>query len=816
MDTKWNSTDKGEALERFAAEEVREAVETEKAVKVLRPGGRVKALAGFLAFFLGAALALSSLGAAGNRIAWERDPSPRWETDWQETDAFRTEVSSYLREFLTIGAGGTVDFYYGEYCWDGGYSDTVVEQEAIRSWWGFGPVTEAVAVDRGILASEQEPVFSDSPSPAEGEPEHEREPDAAYQADKNVLYYIRNGEIKDGKIYSNMDAGLDKLLARSVEGYNFYLQFVDGKVSIFKDGQTLDVYGDGYYDGDSQWFVPGYDNFPVSEQLEGVKVVMAVRETPIPYYSADYKTGGASYYSGFYSIARQVKESRSFYETQGLLLFIAMWCLVAWFLLRESTEPVNRKIASWTAHIWTEARFLLVLGCLLWAFLPGLANTDLFWSLKYGLGWALDNGFMWRSGYYESAAQWAASLGRLLLTNVPGLLALFWLCWLIHNDHRYNPREARRSLLRALFRALRAGDLKRGVEKRLARNAGAGILALGTLVLAGLANLAALIFRTFHFSYYPSVTIDGVTLFVQLPLALLEIPLVLALLRLWRSRGLARDIAALADQVEAVRAGDLSRPLILPEDADLRQTAESLNDIQAGMKAALEEQTRSERMKVELVSNVSHDLKTPLTSILSYAGLLRQEDLPPAAADYAQIIDQKAQRLKTMVEDVFEISKAAADQLPVHLERLDLGKLLRQTLADMDGPIQASGLAIRAELPEEPVMITADGRRLYRVFQNLLDNALRYALEGSRIYLSLKTAGGTAEASVRNTSRSELPEGVDFTARFVRGDASRTDGGSGLGLSIAKSFTEACGGSFRVETVADLFTAVVTFPVEGD
>ena len=292
--------------------------------------------------------------------------------------------------------------------------------------------------------------------------------------------------------------------------------------------------------------------------------------------------------------------------------------------------------------------------------------------------------------------------------------------------------------------------------------------------------------------------------------------LVWALYCAWWSRGLARDIAALADQVEAVRAGDLERPLVLPEDADLRRTAESLNDIQAGMRAALAEQTRSERMKVELVSNVSHDLKTPLTSILSYAELLRQEDLPPAAADYAKIIDQKAQRLKTMVEDVFDISKAAADQLPVHLERLDLGKLLRQTLADMDGPIQASALTFKAELPEEPVMITADGRRLYRVFQNLLDNALRYALEGSRVYLRLKTAEGTAEASVRSTSRTELPEGVDFTARFVRGDSSRTDGGSGLGLSIAKSFTEACGGSFRGETVADLFTAVVTFPVEGD
>ena len=190
-----------------------------------------------------------------------------------------------------------------------------------------------------------------------------------------------------------------------------------------------------------------------------------------------------------------------------------------------------------------------------------------------------------------------------------------------------------------------------------------------------------------------------------------------------------------------------------------------------------------------------------------------QQGLEGAAADYARIIDEKARRLAVMVQDVFEVSKAASGQLPVHLERLDFAKLLRQTLADLEGPISQSGLTFRMELPEIPVMITADGRRLYRVFQNLIDNALKYALAGSRVYLSLKTEAGRAEASLRNTSREELPTGVDLTARFVRGDASRTDGGSGLGFSIASSFTEACGGDFHVETLADLFTAVVSFPL---
>ena len=169
-----------------------------------------------------------------------------------------------------------------------------------------------------------------------------------------------------------------------------------------------------------------------------------------------------------------------------------------------------------------------------------------------------------------------------------------------------------------------------------------------------------------------------------------------------------------------------------------------------------------------------------------------------------------------MVQDVFEVSKAAADQLPVHLERLDFAKLVRQTLADMADPIEKSGLAFRVELPEGEVPITADGKRMYRVFQNLIQNALQYALPGSRVYVTLTVSGSRAETAVRNTSRQELPKGVDFTARFVRGDESRTDGGSGLGLSIAKSFTEACGGQFRVETVADLFTAAVSFPLAGE
>ena len=166
-----------------------------------------------------------------------------------------------------------------------------------------------------------------------------------------------------------------------------------------------------------------------------------------------------------------------------------------------------------------------------------------------------------------------------------------------------------------------------------------------------------------------------------------------------------------------------------------------------------------------------------------------------------------------MVQDVFEVSKAASGELSLHTERLDLGKLLRQTLADMDEAVSQSSLTFRTELPEAPVWITADGDRLYRVFQNLVQNVLEYSLEGSRVYVTLDAGKDAATVRLKNISRTELPPGVDFTARFVRGDQSRTDGGSGLGLAIASSFTAACGGALRVSTDADLFTVEVEFPL---
>ena len=754
MDTKWNSMDRApeEPLEQ-AAEPIQD--EVKEGDSVPKRGRHVKAVIAFLAFVLGVSLVLGSLGAMAGRLIAQRG-SPEWQvSDWQETEAFRAEVADYLQDFLSLGAGEHLNWYGTNVVQEGGYGSA--------RWYG---VTYSDAIEADSDFSSSSPVPSDK--------------DLYYRNDKSVLYRVTNA--KKDIYYSNVDDSQALSIYNKLpEGYNFMLAFLHGKVTIVKDGQTLDVYGDGIYDADSDWFVPGYENFPAGEGVEDVSVYMAVRETPLQYFTQNGVQTARMYW-----VYERLQEARAFYFRQAVLLGAGVLFLLLWLALRREKRLADQKLASWTLHVWTEPRFLAVAACLLWMTAGNPAMSELVWAFRYEI--------------FESWDYWAGLVGRYLLllpvSNIPALLGLVWVLWLIHNDHRYNPKEKRRSLWRLISIRLPRYTF----QKRMNWLNRAAAVLVCVFPAAGVLLTISLGLSPQHWLFW----------------LMAAVPVIAAaalLLILRKHTALARDIGLLSGQVEAIRSGDLSTPLDLPENADLRQTAEALNDIQAGLHTALAEQTRSERMKVELVSNVSHDLKTPLTSILSYAELLRQEPLEGAAADYARIIDEKAQRLRSMVQDVFDISKAAADQLPVRLERLDLAKLLRQTLADMDDPIQASHLTFKIGLPDTPVEIVADGRRLYRVFQNLIQNALQYALEGSRVHLTLTTGAGKAAASLRNVSREELPQGVDFTARFVRGDESRTDGGSGLGLSIASSFTQACGGEFRVETVADLFTAVVTFPL---
>lgn len=288
------------------------------------------------------------------------------------------------------------------------------------------------------------------------------------------------------------------------------------------------------------------------------------------------------------------------------------------------------------------------------------------------------------------------------------------------------------------------------------------------------------------------------------------------LLEFFQQSRLLKDMASVVNKLTEMKAGKGQEPLILSRHSMLGFAAKDLNELEKGIEKAVEQQNRSNRMKVELLTNVSHDLKTPLTSIINYADLLCEEELPENAAEYAKALQKKAYRLKNMVQDVFDLSKATSGNLVVEKAVIDLVKLIRQTLADMDERIAESDLTFKLNISREPLLIEADGEKLYRVFQNLFVNALQYSLENSRVHVQLLEEDGFAVAKVKNTSRQELDfDTAEIVERFVRADSSRTTEGSGLGLSIVQSFVEACGGQFKVETDADMFTASVRFPLTG-
>ncbi len=243
----------------------------------------------------------------------------------------------------------------------------------------------------------------------------------------------------------------------------------------------------------------------------------------------------------------------------------------------------------------------------------------------------------------------------------------------------------------------------------------------------------------------------------------------------------------------------------------------TFEEINKGFNESLEEQMKSERMKVALITNVSHDLKTPLTSIISYVDLLsKEENLSDPAKDYVKILSDKSSRLKNMVSDLFDLAKSTSGNMLVELENLDLKKLIEQTLADMQDKVDKSGLMIKVKLPEKPIGILADGKKLYRVFQNVIDNAIKYSMKGTRVYIDLFERDSNAVVTIKNTAGYEM----DFTAeeilqRFNRGDKSRTTEGSGLGLSIAESYTNVCGGDFKVDLDGDLFKVKISFKLSG-
>ena len=247
---------------------------------------------------------------------------------------------------------------------------------------------------------------------------------------------------------------------------------------------------------------------------------------------------------------------------------------------------------------------------------------------------------------------------------------------------------------------------------------------------------------------------------------------------------------------------------------DFKRHGENLNSIGVGMTAAVEQRLKSERMKTELITNVSHDIKTPLTSIINYADLIEKEKCDnPTITEYAGVLHRQSDRLKRLIDDLVEASKASTGNLEVLLAPCEVGVMLTQTAGEYEQKLQEKDLVLVTNQPEQPIKIMADGRRLWRVFDNLMNNVCKYAQRSTRVYLTLEEKNGQAIISFKNISREPLNLSADeLLERFVQGDNSRKSEGNGLGLSIAKSLTELQNGTMELTTDGDLFKVVLRFP----
>ncbi len=781
-----------------------------------------KKIISFIMFFLGVSLSLGSfaeilrLKPAGVRI-WQLDRM--LEDDYQESRRFREYVERRLEDFLLMAAGG--DGLWGIWGYDGylyedfGYGGWNLPTQAVEGDLLEAGQLEGIQSELGVCQEEMEsyPEFAEQRKPLTDEQKknlaqkyHEN-----IKGDKNLLYTVSyDGKVLYGNSETLMEEGIPSVpegIPSVPEGYNFLLYFDGEKARIYKDGEEIDVYGDGYYRDESDWYLPGYANFQADDTVKKASVCIAVAKDPVLYTEGAYGSGGARQYdNSLYWMNANQKDRRAnivrgFYGLSAglVLLFLA-------FLWRKSLKEAAEGIAGFQAKIWLECKVFLLL-----MFLCGLyIQCRIFMLNSYGY----DLWEEWYQAYaYDYNMEAAVWFARDLAGSIPPLawITLFWGIWLIWNDLRHHKKIWQCSLMAKVYRTFSAKALTQPMTKTMSRRNGA---VFAITIVYGILMLGGMAVSEYSGSW-------GALTAVRI-LAVLGTVLFLVFLYLAGAKNMkvARDVETLSDRITQIRNGDYGDVSGGGEDKEstggsLESVMAQLEDIRHGMAMAVDEQMKSERMKVELIANVSHDIKTPLTSIISYVEILKQEEgLPDYVKDYIKILDEKSQRLHQMVQDVFAVSKAASGELPMQMEELDFGKLLWQTLADMEEQIMGSDVTFRTEIPDAPVMILADGQRMYRVFQNLFQNAIKYSLQGSRVYVTLEVEGQLAQASVKNTSRQEIDKSRDFAERFTRGDQSRTDGGSGLGLSIAQSFTEACGGEFSWETDADLFVVRVLFKIQ--
>ena len=330
-----------------------------------------------------------------------------------------------------------------------------------------------------------------------------------------------------------------------------------------------------------------------------------------------------------------------------------------------------------------------------------------------------------------------------------------------------------------------------------------------TLIIMGVVSIViiGLSMMYLHKTWYWGNQLLGYIVYVSVPSILIVIIVLYVIKKLIY-------LNKIMEGAQEIKNGKIDYKIEIQGNDSFTILAENINNISEGLDNAIDEKLKSERMKSELITNVSHDLKTPLTAIINYVGLIKKEEdiQPPYLNDYVNILDNKSKRLKVLIEDLFEASKASSGTINLNIEKLNLSQLLKQSIGENEEKLAKSNLELIIDLPKDPVYINCDGKRMYRVFENLLTNIAKYSLENTRVYIQIKENGDNVYVDMKNISSYQLNfEPDEITERFKRGDLSRNTEGSGLGLAIAKDLVELQNGKFEIQIDADLFKVELVF-----
>ncbi len=494
-------------------------------------------------------------------------------------------------------------------------------------------------------------------------------------------------------------------------------------------------------------------------------------------------------YTGVLTISKKAVQSlgvmqdyNRFHRNQYTYFFIWLTSIItAIFAWRGRKDVLQTVRGMKEKDVLNKVKFdFQVVLLLITGFMYLLSSQIVFESIEY----TYDYNFQYN--YVRSILDFAFKLGVLIIIGIAFFIQLIWLYTRIDTLKKLE-QHVKSSYLWSLGDSITDLFINRSIAMHALFMIGAAFFGGGSLVASMLRGGA-----------FP-VLVLGVCMFVGFP------TLIVFLSRMGYLNRIMKDTKDMAK-------GRLNRDVKVKGKSPLASHAENLNHLREGVRTSMHEQAKSERLKTELITNVSHDLRTPLTSIITYTDLLKKSNLTEEERQqYIHILDKKSERLKVLIEDLFEVSKMASGNIELQRSRVDLTQLIQQAVGEHKEDLLQSRLDLRMTMPHEPIYAYVDGQKWWRLIDNLIVNVLKYALEGTRVYVTLKrTADGDAELTVKNVAKYEINEDAEeLFERFKRADASRHTEGSGLGLAIAQSIVDLHGARMTIDVDGDLFKVTV-------